>query len=152
MKVKFYLFLLGVFAASCEPVIDSRGYNPDKMDVKKIKVSKTTKDDVVTLFGSPSVIGDIQTGSVWYYIAKKTETTSFFKPKILEQDVLKITFNKKDIVQSVVKMDKLSGIDLEADSSRTSSTGYEENVSTSILDDLNRTFGQTKKKKPETTE
>ncbi|MBP9752696.1 MAG: outer membrane protein assembly factor BamE [Proteobacteria bacterium] len=149
MNTRFFLFFAVLCISACEPVIDSRGYNPDKMDITKIKVNKTTKEDVRSCLGSPSVIGDIESGTVWYYIAKKTETTSFFKPKILEEDVLKITFNNKGIVQKIIKMDKLDGVDLEADKTRTSSTGYEESVATSLFDDFNRMFGQPKKKKTE---
>jgi outer membrane protein assembly factor BamE (lipoprotein component of BamABCDE complex) len=147
MYIKISLLLPVLFVCACEPVIDSRGYNPDNMNTSKIIKCKTTKEEVRSILGSPSLSAEIKDGSVWYYVAKKTETTSFFKPKIMEEDVLRVTFNKKEIVQSVLKNEKLNGSDLEADSERTSSTGYEESVSTSVVDDINRIFNPKKKKK-----
>jgi outer membrane protein assembly factor BamE (lipoprotein component of BamABCDE complex) len=149
MKNMLHLSLCALFTIACEPVIDSRGHNPDVMDPDKIKVLKSSKDDVQTSLGTPSIKAELDGLDVWYYISKKTATTSFFKPKIQEEKVLKIVFNKNGKVKNRVLLNKLNACDLEPNSDRTTSTGYEESVTGSLLDDLNRKFNSSKKQKTE---
>ncbi|CAO4841143.1 MAG: hypothetical protein CNLJKLNK_01061 [Holosporales bacterium] len=150
-KMKIGLCASLLILAACEPVIDSRGYNPDKMDLKKIVIKKTTKDDVLQLLGSPTntaeVIGKCGKGEAWYYISKKTETTAFFKPEICEQKVIRLVFNEKDIVTKVDDLSKSQGVDLDPDSDQTETTGYEESLGRSVLGTFGRMLNTTKKPK-----
>ncbi|CAO5675098.1 MAG: hypothetical protein HEEMFOPI_01001 [Holosporales bacterium] len=149
MKIGLCASLL--ILAACEPVIDSRGYNPDKMDLKKIIVKKTTKDDVLQLLGSPTntaeVIGKCGKGEAWYYISKKTETTAFFKPEISDQKVIRLIFNEKDIITKVDDLSQMQGVDLEPDSDQTETTGYEESLGRGVLGTFGRMLNTTKKTK-----
>lgn len=150
-RMNFILCASLLVLAACEPVVDSRGYNPDKMDLKKITVNKTTKDDVLQLLGSPTntaeIIGNCGNGEAWYYVSKKTETTAFFKPEISEQKVIRLVFNKKDVVTKVDDLSKNQGIDLEPDSDQTETTGYEESLGRSVLGTFGRMLNTTKKTK-----
>ena len=89
------LLLVGALVpllASCESIIDQRGFAPTPGSVEKLDVGSQSREDVVRLIGSPSTVGTFNP-NVWYYISQKQETYAFFKPAMLEQNVMQLTFN-----------------------------------------------------------
>jgi outer membrane protein assembly factor BamE (lipoprotein component of BamABCDE complex) len=86
--------------AACVPTQDTRGYMPDEDVVGQVKPGSTTKDKVYDLFGSPSSMGTFDQ-NVWYYIEKKTEQTAFYEPKVLDQRVLAVEFDRAGTVTAV---------------------------------------------------
>jgi outer membrane protein assembly factor BamE (lipoprotein component of BamABCDE complex) len=93
-------FLGLVMLAACVPTQDTRGYMPDEDVVAQVKPGATTKDKVYDLFGSPSSMGTFDQ-NVWYYIEKKTEQTAFYEPKVLDQRVLAVEFDRAGMVTAV---------------------------------------------------
>jgi outer membrane protein assembly factor BamE (lipoprotein component of BamABCDE complex) len=93
------VFGLAVLTA-CVPTQDTRGYMPDEDVVAQVKPGTTTKDKVYDLFGSPSSMGTFDQ-NVWYYIEKKTEQTAFYEPKVLDQRVLAVEFDRVGTVTAV---------------------------------------------------
>jgi outer membrane protein assembly factor BamE (lipoprotein component of BamABCDE complex) len=90
--------------AACNPRIDYRGKLPDLEQVEKIKPGVSTIYDVLGLIGSPTF--ETEYGpKQWFYVYKKTETTSFFRPDVKEKNMLAITFNEHGLVQKVEDMD-----------------------------------------------
>jgi outer membrane protein assembly factor BamE (lipoprotein component of BamABCDE complex) len=86
--------------AGCSSTISERGDLPDHTRLSEIKPGATTKEQVAQILGSPSSTGVFDDNS-WYYISKKTKRTSFFTPKVLDQQVYVVNFNKNDVVASV---------------------------------------------------
>ena len=149
MMLRFSLFLnllLASFLAGCSPTLDSRGYNPEAMDISKIQIGVDTTQTVQEHFGSPSttsVFEDPSKGGSWYYISKKTSTTSFYAPDTLEQQTVVIRFDAGGIVRDVHKYQGEHPV-VPIDR-KTESTGYE----TSIMRDIFGNFGRySAQKKP----
>ena len=93
---------------ACETVIDVRGHVPDEDSLSKIQVGLQKKSDVADLLGTPSStapFGD----ETWLYISRKTSTTAFFAPKILEQHVVAIVFDGTGTVADIRRLDMADG-------------------------------------------
>jgi len=131
--------------AACAPTVDLRGFNPEHGDVKSIQPRIDTMDTVQEKLGSPSLVStfpDNKTGAIWYYVYKKTSTTSFYKPETLEQRTVVITFNKDNKVQTVTEKEGENVIAPKP--KRTESDAYE----TSAMRDVFGNFSRYSNKKP----
>ncbi len=134
-----------VFLSGCYPTIDSRGYNPEMLDLTKIQTGVDTKQSVQEKFGSPSTISSFPTENQeqnWYYISKKTSTTSFYHPETLEQQTVVITFDQQGTVRDVQKFQGENPI--VPVKRKTETTGYE----TSVMRDIFGNFGRYSSQKP----
>lgn len=98
------LFLFALFVilslAACATNVDDRGVMVDPDKIKQIEIGKSSITDVSSVLGSPgatSTFGDL----TWYYISQKTETWAFRKPKIKQQNIVIVHFDKGGIVQAI---------------------------------------------------
>lgn len=103
---RLLLAVMGVMlVGACDPKVDNRGYVSQKEIKEQVIEGKTTKDEVMAKFGSPSSqssFGD----ETWYYISARKETWAFLKPEVVEQQVCRISFDAAGIVMSVQMFDK----------------------------------------------
>jgi outer membrane protein assembly factor BamE (lipoprotein component of BamABCDE complex) len=101
MRGRTWLALLlagaALAAGGCTPRLDVRGNLPDPDDVLAVQPGVTTRDQVAQLLGSPSTVGTFD-DNTWYYMSKRTETTSFFEPDVLDQEVLVVKFDDSGVV------------------------------------------------------
>jgi outer membrane protein assembly factor BamE (lipoprotein component of BamABCDE complex) len=94
------ILALGLTTAACTPRIDQRGNKPDEDQVVQINPGVDDKNRVAELIGTPSTISTFD-DRTWYYISKRTETTAFLDPDVIDQEVLAITFDESGIVQNM---------------------------------------------------
>lgn len=87
---------------SCVSEYYSHGYTFDQNNLGIIKVGQTKKENVIRELGNPTTSSDFGP-EVYYYINYKTEKKAFFDPKIIEQKVIAITFDKKDTVADIAE-------------------------------------------------
>jgi len=116
------------------------------MDIKKIQVGIDTMKTIQERFGSPStssVFGDEQKGHNWYYISKRTSTTSFYRPETLEQQTIVIRFDEQGIVRDVAKYEGEHPV-VPIDR-KTETTGYESSIMRDIFGNFGRYSNQTPK-------
>lgn len=136
------VFVLGLVLAGCYPTIDHRGFNPEQMQLEKIQVNVSTKETVQDVLGSPSTTSlfpvEGKNWTNWYYIYRKTETTSFFEPKVVDQLVVKVTLDAQDIVRNVETKKGVQGEEIKATKERTPTTGYESSVMKDIFGNFNK--------------
>jgi len=92
------LWLAGL--AACSPTIQQEGNVPDPDQVVQINPGVDDKNRVTQLLGSPSSVSAFQ-DRTWYYISRRTEQTAFLDPQVVEQEVLAISFDSKNIVQDM---------------------------------------------------
>ena len=103
--VKFLIPLVTLtLLTACSPRIDYRGKSPEVKDISKIVPGKSNKFDVLSAIGSPTFESNYGP-KTWFYVHKKTETTSFFKPNIMEKNTIAVTFNTLDVVEKVEDLD-----------------------------------------------
>jgi outer membrane protein assembly factor BamE (lipoprotein component of BamABCDE complex) len=84
----------------CAPEISTHGYRFDDPTLAQLEPGRTTKDGVTRLLGSPSAVGTFS-DRVWYYITQRTEHKSFYQDQVVEQKVVEVTFDDKDVLQNI---------------------------------------------------
>ncbi len=100
------LTVLAFGAAGCEPRLDVRGNVPDEDSVLAVHPGEFSRDQVAQLLGTPSTVGTFD-DNTWYYIGARTETTAFFDPDVIDQQVLAVQFDDSGYVEHM----KLYGIE-----------------------------------------
>lgn len=86
--------------AGCSNPVDQRGNLPEKEALDQIKPGVTDKATVTRLLGSPSSVAAFEPNT-WYYVSQKTQEVAFFKPELLDQEVVAIDFDKDGVVRDI---------------------------------------------------
>lgn len=96
--------------SSCQ-TIDTRGQYVDDSAISQLENKEMTKDEVIELIGTPTIIPDY-TPNTWYYIQRSLSKRAWFDPKVIEQRIVEIEFNKNDLVQrvNVIKNSNKEGV------------------------------------------
>lgn len=95
-------FLLGILFLFLLPgcqTVDVRGQHINDDLIEKINSSNMTKDQIMSNVGSPTYIPQYSQDT-WYYIQRSQTKRAWFRPSVLEQRIVKLTFNKKGMVTS----------------------------------------------------
>lgn len=142
MKSRNWLWILAIVLVGCYPTVDHRGFNPEEIKFDKIQVDVSTQETVQDVLGSPSTTSlfpvEGKKWTNWYYVYRKTETTSFFTPKVVDQLIVKVTLDDQGIVRDIEQQKGIQGEKIKASSERTPTTGYE----SSVMRDVFGNFGK----------
>ena len=144
------LLLVGALVpllASCATIVDQRGFAPTPGSIEKLDVGSQSREDVVRLIGSPSTVGTFNP-NVWYYISQKQETYAFFKPVMLEQNVMQLSFNDSGRLQGIKKYELADGKDIDMVSRITPTAGKELTVLEQIMGNVGRFSGPRQQSNP----
>lgn len=137
------LLVVSSLATGCSPTVETRGFNAENVQFNQIKPGIQSKQQVQDMLGSPSTIPSFDQNT-WYYVSKKTATTSFFTPEVLDQQVTVITFNKRNIVSDIKTYKGEEAKCIKPVERRTETTGYE----TGVFREVFSNFGRMSSKKP----
>ncbi|HWI29100.1 MAG TPA: outer membrane protein assembly factor BamE [Stellaceae bacterium] len=116
--------LLGLTLASCSAPVDPRGNLPTPEELSQIKPGVTDKATVSRILGSPSTIATFD-DSTWYYISQKTRIVAFFKPELLDQQVVAIDFDKSGLVTDIRRRGLNDRVAVEPNPNATPAPGRE---------------------------
>ena len=92
--------LLALVLGACSIPVDQRGNLPTETQVSQITPGVTDKATVTRILGSPSTVATFD-GDSWYYISQKTKEVAFFKPELIDQEVLAVDFDKEGVVRGL---------------------------------------------------
>ena len=120
---------------ACSPPIEARGNLPDPVVLGDVKPGVHTKEQVAELLGTPSSIAPFDK-NLWYYIAQKTERIAFFKPDLIDQQVVSIKFDDKGVVQEVRRFKMEDGREVDMVARETPTRGRELSFMRSFLGSL----------------
>jgi outer membrane protein assembly factor BamE (lipoprotein component of BamABCDE complex) len=136
MKLSHLILILLLFLASCAPVIKPHGYQLEDILLQEPQIIGTsTKDDVLTSYGSPSIkIEDVS--NTWLYLTSTKEKKVFTKDEFQEQIIFAFNFNDSNILISQEIYDKDNILEIEFDGDQT----YNYGSNYSILDQLYDAF------------
>jgi outer membrane protein assembly factor BamE (lipoprotein component of BamABCDE complex) len=112
-KNKYHIIsaLACVLLAGCAADINARGNMPP--DDKLAQVTPgINREQVLQILGSPSTVATF-TDHAWYYIGQRTEDYAFYKPKVVERQVLVIRFNDDGVVEEVRRLEMDDGKPIE---------------------------------------
>lgn len=97
-----YIFLL-ITVSSCVSRVDKMGYIFELSDHDILQEGITSKERVLKIMGSPTLISDFDS-EVWIYYSEDVKNFLFFKPEVTERNVLVIKFNDAEIVKEMKRI------------------------------------------------
>lgn len=122
--------------AGCAADINSRGNLPP--DDKLAQVTPgITRDQVVQILGSPSTVATFS-DQAWYYIGQRTEDYAFYKPRVMERQVVVVRFDDEGHVAEVKRLDKEDGKPVEMVSRTTPSVSRDLSLMQQIFGNLGK--------------
>ena len=136
MKLSHLILILLLFLASCAPVIKPHGYQLEDILLQEPQIIGTsTKDDVLTSYGSPSIkIEDV--GNTWIYLATSKQKKVFTKDEFQDQLIFTFNFDENNILISQEVYDQNHMLSFKPDSNKT----YDYGTNYTILDQLYDAF------------
>jgi len=97
-KAAFGLLILAVGA--CAATFEDHGYVPTDSDLEQIVVGVDTRDSVADAVGRPTSFGVLETGG-WYYTQSRWRHFAFKAPKIIDRQLVAITYNEAGVVDNI---------------------------------------------------
>jgi len=113
-----------LFAASCSPIVNQRGYLPNPEVDDTIVVGTDTKATVQQRLGSPSTFATFG-GDTWYYISSVEERFAFFAPETTSRKIMAVSFDKDTKVADINRYTLKDGNIVAFDSRITPTRGRE---------------------------
>jgi len=92
------LVVLGLSA--CASRYSNHGYIPPQEELDQITVGKDTRESVQTVVGVPSA-GSVMNNSGFYFVRSRVRAVGPIAPKVIEREVLAISFDGRGVVSNV---------------------------------------------------
>jgi outer membrane protein assembly factor BamE (lipoprotein component of BamABCDE complex) len=130
------IFNLITFNTSCVNKKIVNGQLPDGEILAKLRLNEDDKQIINQLLGSPSFKGDFGDNS-YYYISTISDKIAFLEPDLIDQKIIQLKFNDKNILQKIYLYKKNDSKEILMSSNSTKTTGRE----ISILEQMISNFG-----------
>lgn len=142
IKLKGSIALAAILIAllaltACEPKVAERGRQDLVIKAGNIIEGQMSMQDVKYKLGSPSMKSQFGQES-WYYVAGRKETVAFFEPELVDQQVLRILFDDRGIVEQVEFYDKNQAQDVAISDRVTPTSGQEYGIVEQLLGNIGR--------------
>ena len=130
-RARLWLGWLATLALiACVPQVSNHGYRLDEAALAQVEPSRTSREQVLQLLGSPSSITTFD-GSVWYYVGQRTERLSFYQEEVVNQDIVAIVFDDLGTVSRIERhgldrAQEVSLVDRETPTSGTELSVFEQ--------------------------
>lgn len=97
--MKFFLINIFLLLAvtSCVSRVYKHGFMFEFSDHTLLQEGVTTKERVIKMMGSPTLISDLDSDETWIYFSEDLTGRLFFKPKTIERNILVIRFRDDTI-------------------------------------------------------
>jgi len=102
LKAKFAI-ISGVVAfllAACSGIISKHGYVPPEEELEQLVVGVDTRASVEQLLGPAQSGGYFVDGDI-YYISSTIRAFGYREPKVVERDILAITFDDAETLENI---------------------------------------------------
>lgn len=85
---------------ACTAQFRNHGYIPPEDDLSQIVVGIDTRDTVADVVGTPSTAGVVN-DSGYYYVRSRVRSYAYQRPKVIERQVLAISFDSVGVVTNI---------------------------------------------------
>lgn len=123
----------------CSTVKNFRGYIPDGKLVAAIRPDVDTKETVEAMLGNPTMKPTFDDNN-WYYYNKTTESWAFFAEKVIELNILAISFDSENYVTEMRRYTVKDNIVIDPVSKKTVTHGKDVNFFAELFGNIGR-FG-----------
>ena len=142
MRFSIIITLICIFIYSCSSINKQHGYLLDDVlssskKMSNFKEKSTTKEDIYSVMGSPSIeISDIE--NTWIYLISLKEKNVFEADKNVFQSIYKFSFNDKNILikKEIVTQDSFNEIAFSTDETEVERNAY--SISDQLYDAFTR--------------
>lgn len=86
--------------SACSPTFRNHGYVPPEEDLAELVVGIDTRATVEDLVGPPTAGGVLEGGN-YFYVRSRVQTFGPRRPKVVERQVLAITFDQEGVLQNI---------------------------------------------------
>ncbi len=104
-KNAIILLVIVLLSSACNGRITKYGYMFELSDVQMVQKGITSKDRVLRLMGSPTLVLDNLEPEKWIYYEQDVKNFLFFKPKTIAREILVLEFDKNQTVSNIEKYD-----------------------------------------------
>ncbi len=108
MKKFIHLTLILTCLSSCISNYEKRGYEFDLSDHHLLQENVTSKESVMRIMGSPTIISELDGQENWIYYSENVKSFLFFIPKITSRTIFLIKFDDSNTIKSLQKFDLAS--------------------------------------------
>ncbi len=140
MNCKFRIigaaFLLMGLSA-CSAIVDTRGNMLTQDQIAMIKPGVDDRDRVRRVLGSPTSTSAFDQ-SAWYYIARRTETTAFLTPNVVESQVVVVRFTDQGVVSEVERRGAEAAAEVEVSDRETPTAGNSDGILAQLFGNIGR--------------
>ncbi len=91
---------LGGSLTACAPQFANHGYIPPQEDLDQIVVGVDTRGSVEETIGTPATSG-VANESGFYYVRSRMRTFGALAPKVVERQVLAVSFDSAGVVSNI---------------------------------------------------
>ena len=142
MRFSIIITLICIFIYSCSSINKQHGYLLDDVlssskKMSNFKEKSTTKEDIYSVMGSPSIeISDVE--NTWIYLISLKEKNVFEADNNVFQSIYKFSFNDKDILikKEIVTQDSFNEIAFSTDETEVERNAY--SISDQLYDAFTR--------------
>lgn len=142
MRFSIIITLICIFIYSCSSINKQHGYLLDDVlssskKMSNFKEKSTTKEDIYSVMGSPSIeISDVE--NTWIYLISLKEKNVFEADRNVFQSIYKFSFNDKDILikKEIVTQDSFNEIAFSTDETEVERNAY--SISDQLYDAFTR--------------
>ncbi len=89
-----------VVVAGCSPIIRNHGYVPNDDELREITVGVDRRATVEDVLGTPSAGAFVEGGDI-YYVRSQVRHFGMLEPKVVDREVVAISFDGSDVVQNI---------------------------------------------------
>ena len=126
-----------ILCSACSKDIYYHGYNIDEDAVKKITPSRSNMNEVIAILGTPTTSA-LYGKPKFFYIYHKYSRRLFQNPKLIDQDILQISFSQNGIVESINRYSFADVSSLKFDKNTTYLPGNDISVIKQIIGNIGK--------------
>jgi outer membrane protein assembly factor BamE (lipoprotein component of BamABCDE complex) len=97
----FLIFSLLTFLSGCLNRVEKHGYMFDLSDYNLVEKDISSKERVLKLMGSPTLVSNLDSREAWIYYAEEVNYLLFFYPSVKNRKILLLKFDDSEIVRNV---------------------------------------------------
>lgn len=136
-RAGFAFPLVALVLLACTPRVEIHGNLVDIDNLAAIEPGKSDKGRVLALLGSPSTESEFGQ-ETWMYIARHTEQSAFFAEEVVEQRVIYISFDETGVVDSIGRLSKEDGKQIEYVNRQTETAGQRISILQQLFGNIGR--------------
>ena len=104
MAKKFLTAFFLLVLSSCISRSEKHGYMFDLSDSDMLQEGITSKERVLKIMGSPTIISALDNEETWIYYSESVKHILFFYPKTEERQILTLNFSDNGVVKDMKKI------------------------------------------------